>query len=130
MRHRVSLIKLLEHNHHPLIMQLFKRGSQPKGNIMKILKTLTLLFVVFSITGTVIASDSVTQSTPTQYTLTPDSIAETGESSNFNNSIIPYSFKKVNLSCGLPPLPPIGCQVGACVCDQNGNNCQWTFICN
>lgn len=36
---------------------------------------------------------------------------------------------KVNLSCGLRPLPPLGCQVGACMCDQNGNNCQWTFIC-
>lgn len=39
------------------------------------------------------------------------------------------SMMKVNLSCGLRPLPPLGCQVGACMCDQNGNNCQWTFIC-
>ena len=39
------------------------------------------------------------------------------------------SMQKVNLSCGLRPLPPLGCQVGACMCDQNGNNCQWTFIC-
>jgi len=22
----------------------------------------------------------------------------------------------VNLKCGIPPIPPIGCQVGACVC--------------
>lgn len=34
-----------------------------------------------------------------------------------------------NLSCGLPPLPPLGCKVGPCVCDQYGQNCQWTFIC-
>ncbi len=34
-----------------------------------------------------------------------------------------------NLSCGIPPIPPIGCKVGPCVCDQNGQNCQWTFIC-
>ena len=39
------------------------------------------------------------------------------------------SMMKVNLSCGLRPLPPLGCQVGPCTCDQNGNNCQWTFIC-
>jgi hypothetical protein len=38
-------------------------------------------------------------------------------------------FKKINLSCGIPPIPPIGCKVGACQCDQNGNNCRWTFNC-
>ena len=37
---------------------------------------------------------------------------------------------KVNFKCGLAPLPPLGCTVGACVCDKNGENCQWTFICN
>ena len=35
-----------------------------------------------------------------------------------------------NLSCGLPPLPPIGCKVGPCMCDSNGQNCQWTFTCS
>ena len=50
----------------------------------------------------------------------------------FNDSVksdFKDSMLKVNLSCGLRPLPPLGCQVGACMCDQNGNNCQWTFIC-
>jgi hypothetical protein len=36
----------------------------------------------------------------------------------------------VNLNCGIRPIPPIGCQVGPCVCDQTGTNCQWQFICN
>ncbi len=36
---------------------------------------------------------------------------------------------KTNYACGFAPFPPIGCVVGACVCDQNGRNCQWTFIC-
>lgn len=36
---------------------------------------------------------------------------------------------RANLSCGIPPIPPIGCKVGACVCDQYGQNCQWQFIC-
>ena len=31
--------------------------------------------------------------------------------------------------CGYPPYPPYGCKVGACVCDGQGQNCQWTFIC-
>ena len=35
-----------------------------------------------------------------------------------------------SLKCGIPPIPPIGCKVGACICDRNGNNCQWTFVCN
>ena len=39
------------------------------------------------------------------------------------------SMMKVNMSCGFKPFPPLNCQVGACICDQNGNNCQWTFIC-
>lgn len=38
--------------------------------------------------------------------------------------------QKVNINCGLPPLPPIGCSVGACQCDASGENCQWTFNCN
>ena len=39
------------------------------------------------------------------------------------------SMMKVNLSCGIAPLPPLGCRVGSCVCDQYGRNCQWTFVC-
>jgi hypothetical protein len=35
----------------------------------------------------------------------------------------------VNMICGFKPFAPLGCQVGACVCDQNGNNCQWQMIC-
>src|SRR3989442_690422 len=34
-----------------------------------------------------------------------------------------------SLACGLAPLPPLGCTVGACVCDQYGQNCHWTFVC-
>lgn len=39
------------------------------------------------------------------------------------------SMMKVNIACGIPPIPPIGCRA-ACFCDQSGSNCQWTFICN
>lgn len=35
-----------------------------------------------------------------------------------------------NLNCGIPPIPPVGCKVGPCVCDQNGQNCHWTFVCS
>lgn len=38
--------------------------------------------------------------------------------------------KMENMACGIKPIPPIGCVVGNCVCDQNGSNCRWTFICN
>lgn len=31
--------------------------------------------------------------------------------------------------CPLPPLPPLGCKVGPCVCDQQGQNCQYLMIC-
>ena len=42
----------------------------------------------------------------------------------------PFEAQLANFRCGLKPLPPLGCRVGACVCDSNGNNCQWTFICS
>jgi len=38
--------------------------------------------------------------------------------------------KVQNLNCGIPPMAPLGCKVGACVCDSRGQNCHWTFICN
>lgn len=34
-----------------------------------------------------------------------------------------------NLACGIPPITPVGCKVGPCACDQNGQNCHWTFVC-
>lgn len=42
-----------------------------------------------------------------------------------NKTLIP-----VNINCGIPPIPPIGCKVGACMCDQSGRHCEWTFVCN
>jgi len=37
----------------------------------------------------------------------------------------------VNLQCGIPPIPPIGCDRddAVCVCDRNGN-CQWLWQCD
>jgi hypothetical protein len=37
-------------------------------------------------------------------------------------------------SCGIvpiKPIPPIGCKDLApqCVCDSNGQNCYWTWVC-
>ena len=36
----------------------------------------------------------------------------------------------VSLKCGIEPIPPIGCEVGPCVCDSRGKNCEWQFICD
>ncbi len=35
-----------------------------------------------------------------------------------------------NYACGYPPYPPYGCKVGACVCDERGDNCEWQMVCN
>ncbi len=32
-------------------------------------------------------------------------------------------------SCGAPPALPVDCQTTTCVCDTNGQNCQWTIAC-
>ena len=34
----------------------------------------------------------------------------------------------VNMQCGIPPIPRIGCQIGACVCD-GGGRCYWQQVC-
>jgi hypothetical protein len=33
-----------------------------------------------------------------------------------------------SIMCGLPPLPPLGCHTGPCVCDPYGH-CQYLMIC-
>ena len=32
--------------------------------------------------------------------------------------------------CGPQPPAAPGCKVGPCVCDKNGQNCQWTMVCS
>ena len=36
-----------------------------------------------------------------------------------------------NMSCGFPPLPPLGCRNPQCICEvQNGRQtCRWIFEC-
>jgi hypothetical protein len=36
-----------------------------------------------------------------------------------------------NMSCGFPPLPPLGCKNPQCICEvQNGRQtCRWIFEC-
>jgi hypothetical protein len=36
-----------------------------------------------------------------------------------------------NMSCGFPPLPPLGCKNPQCICEvQNGRTtCRWIFEC-
>jgi hypothetical protein len=41
----------------------------------------------------------------------------------------PLLLAQSSIACGIAPIPPIGCRLGSCVCDENGNNCHWTFIC-
>ena len=36
---------------------------------------------------------------------------------------------QANISCGMPPIPPVGCVLGQCLCDGNGHVCHWTFVC-
>jgi hypothetical protein len=50
----------------------------------------------------------------------------------FTGNEVPQTVRPVtpvNFSCGLPPIPPMGCQLGPCVCDQTKTSCQWQFIC-
>lgn len=58
-----------------------------------------------------------------------DEIVDTQTNGHIENGFHYKNITKANLSCGLAPLPPLGCSIGSCVCDQNGNNCHWQFIC-
>jgi len=91
---------------------------------MKKLKILALFLSFFLIGSNSIASESTYKESSNYNKLPPDSVID--------NWITPKSrfMKKANLSCGIPPIPPIGCTVGACICDQYGRNCRWTFVCN
>lgn len=35
-----------------------------------------------------------------------------------------------HLHCGIPPIPPVGCEVITCECDSDGTNCRWIFACD
>ena len=36
----------------------------------------------------------------------------------------------VDMKCEMPPMPPPkGCKVAPCLCDKNGDNCVWQFVC-
>lgn len=51
------------------------------------------------------------------------------ENSSIDDSEFDSGFN-ASIRCGIAPIPPIGCEVGNCVCDSYGNNCSWTFNCN
>lgn len=95
---------------------------------MKKIQTLILITLMSLFAFNAMASE--TTSKHYQYQYPPDSVINSPETSYLNEFLNPENFKKVNLQCGFKPFPPMGCVVGSCVCDQNGRNCQWTFICN
>lgn len=101
------------------------------------MKIITKIIALLAVTATVafaapIFDDSVQPETVGAQTKQELLFKKSGNSTALPANLLSNqqgSMMKVNLSCGLRPLPPLGCQVGACMCDQNGNNCQWTFIC-
>lgn len=60
----------------------------------------------------------------------PDTVIDPKGHIVIENGFERSNLHQVSLKCGLKPLPPLGCEVGACVCDSRGQNCKWTFICN
>lgn len=90
---------------------------------MKILSVF-LTILVMSLSSIAFAEDSSL----------PDPLFSTAEFQNLQSQDVdrylnPFKAELANFKCGLKPLPPLGCKVGRCVCDQNGNNCQWVMDC-
>lgn len=90
---------------------------------------LTGLLLAFGLIGNTTASE-LNQNDASQITTTMlDEIIDLRSNSQIENGFNLKNLHKANLSCGLAPLPPLGCVIGGCVCDQNGNNCHWQFNC-
>ena len=89
---------------------------------MKKLNLLALGIIAFLAAGTTVAADTVG-------TQQGDIIVSPNDTYGASNGFDPRYLHKTSMACGVTPIPPIGCKVGACSCDQNGSNCQWTFIC-
>ena len=103
---------------------------------MKQLKSLVVSLLVCLAFGTALAAnDAPGQSDPTQDTAQvsqaglPDRVVSSQDDAKIVNGFDGRYLHKTNWACGMQPIPPMGCKVGACVCDTNGNNCQWTMIC-
>ena len=90
---------------------------------------LTALFLTIGLIGNSTASE-LNQNESSKIT-TPmlDEIVDFQSNTKIENGFNFKNLHKANLSCGLAPLPPLGCVIGSCVCDQNGNNCHWQFNC-
>ena len=55
-----------------------------------------------------------------------DKAFEAGEESkDTQDGNLNSSFK-----CGFKPFPPFGCKIGRCICDRNGQNCEWEVVCD
>lgn len=85
---------------------------------MKHLKVVTLFIAVLLVSGNAIANER-------DFKHKPDSVIGNWGLPNVDSRYL----KPVNMSCGFKPFPPLGCVVGACVCDSSGNNCQWVMVC-
>lgn len=102
---------------------------------MRIFKLVAIGFFAFVGWGTsAYAVDTTIKTLPNSNVeaqkVQPDRIVSPSDFSRTKSGIDPRFLHKTNLSCGIPPIPPLNCSIGSCVCDQNGQNCRWTFICN
>jgi hypothetical protein len=101
-----------------------------KSNLIAIFLS---LFICFSAHAVSVAEDGVNLNINNEQ---PKHLLFLKANGGFNNSITKLlpeqqgsTNKVVSMACGFKPFPPIGCSVGSCICDQNGNNCQWQIIC-
>ena len=95
--------------------------------MMKII--LGVSFLTVAMISNVLAGEVTQGQIPTIKKYLMDELVDTRINSRIENGFNLKNLHKANLSCGLAPLPPLGCVIGSCVCDQNGNNCHWQFNC-
>lgn len=91
---------------------------------------LVICFAICLYMGAAVAAEPNSDNQPSVIQKQPDRVVNPFENVHIENGFDRRYLQTVSLNCGLKPLPPLGCKVGRCVCDANGQNCKWEFICN
>ena len=75
-------------------------------------------------------ADDQPESRPDTANKQPDRVISPFKDMRIENGFDQRYMQHVNLNCGIKPIPPVGCTVAQCSCDQYGRNCKWNFICS
>jgi hypothetical protein len=106
---------------------------------MKLIKLLTIGFITYFLLGTAVAAESYAVGAVATHETQQSALHDDREfnsrvkdqtENGFESRFLHKAQYTGQFTCrGPAPNPPIGCVSGGCVCNQQGQNCRWTFRC-